>query len=150
MVRTTENIVDIVRRHGPGALPLSWLTKELRRRRPAMKLNPSKMRRLVERAGDRMLLLEVAPDTPAGVQAMEPLDSWVVLTSAADAPSRCRLTHLLWCSLAALAEEVDPDSRVDVSRWVLQADRARRICELLAGNDAFDEPGFRLTDGSPC
>lgn len=147
MVRTTENIVDIVRRSGPGALPLSRLTEELRRRRPAMKLDETKMRRLVERAGDRLLLLEVAPDTPAGVRAMEPLDSWVVLISHADAPSRCRLTHLLWCSLAALAEEVDPASRVSVSRWVLQADRARRICERLAGREAFAEPGFRVTGG---
>ncbi len=145
MVRTTENIVDIVRSSGPGALPLTGLTEELRRRRPAMKLDEIKMRRLVERAGDRLLLLEVAPDAPAGVQAMEPLDSWVVLTSAADAPSRCRLTHLLWCSLAALAEEVDPDSRVSVSRWVLLAGRARRICERLAGREEFPEPGLRLT-----
>lgn len=144
MVRTTENIVDILRRHGPGALPLSWLTDELRRRRPAMKLDQTKLRRLVEQAGDRLLLLEVAPDAPSGVREMEPLDSWVVLTSSADAPSRCRLTHLLWRSLSALAEDVDPGSRVSVCRWVLQATRARLVCERLAGMESPSQRVLRL------
>lgn len=148
MVRTTENIVDILRRHGPGALPLSWLTEELRRRRPAMKLDQTKLRRLVERAGDRLLLLEVVPDAPSGVREMEPLDSWVVLTSSADAPGRCRLTYLLWRSLSALAEDVDPNSRVSVSRWVLQAARARRVCERLAGMDASSQRVLRLAGGA--
>ena len=148
MVRTTETVVDILRRHGPGALPLSWLTNELRRRRPAMRLGRNELRRLVERAGDRILLLEVVPDVldlpdasdaPARVRAMEPLDSWVVLTSPSDAPDRCRLTHLLWRSLSALAQEVDPAARVGASRWVLQAHRTLRVWERLAGEESFPE-----------
>lgn len=133
MVRTTESIVDILRRCGPGALPESRLLEEMRRRRPSMRFSRAKLRSQLRAAGDRLLLLELKPDAVDDSGTVEPLDSWVVLTSASDAPDRNRVATLLWSSLAALAVEVEPTSRSSVSRWVGQAYQAQRVHDLLGG-----------------
>lgn len=133
MVRTTEGIVDILRRCGPGALPESQLLVEMHRRKPSARISRARLRSQVRAAGDRLLLLEVKPDAIEGSQSPDPLDSWIVLTCASDAPDQTRLAALLWSSLAALAAEVDPASRTSVSRWVGQAYQAQRVHDLLGG-----------------
>ena len=133
MVRTTESIVEILRRCGPGVLPESRLLAELRRLKPSMRFTRTKLRSQLRAADDRFLLLELKPDTIDEVRNPEPLDSWIVLMSASDAPDRNRLATLLWSSLAALAAEVEPMSRASVSRWVGQAYRAQRVHDLIGG-----------------
>ena len=133
MVRTTESIVEILRRCGPGALPESRLLAELRRLKPSMRFTRTKLRSQLRAADDRFLLLELKPDTIDNARNPEPLDSWIVLMSASDAPDRNRLATLLWSSLAALAAEVEPMSRASVSRWVGQAYRAQRVHDLIGG-----------------
>lgn len=133
MVRTTEDIVDILRRCGPGALPEARLLAEMQRRKPSARISRTKLRSQVRVAGDRLLLLEVKPDAFEGSIPMEPLDSWIVLTCASDAPDRSRLAALLWSSLAALAADVEPSSRTSVSRWVGQAYHAQRVYDLMGG-----------------
>lgn len=133
MVRTTEGIVDILRRCGPGALPESRLLAEMHRRKPSARISRAKLRSQVRAAGDRLLLLEVKPDAVEGAWPVEPLDSWIVLVRASDAPDQSRLAALLWTSLATLAAEVDPASRTSVSRWVSQAYQAQRVHELMGG-----------------
>ena len=133
MVRTTESIVEILRRCGPGVLPESRLLAELRRLKPSMRFTRTKLRSQLRAADDRFLLLELKPDAINEARNPEPLDSWIVLTSASDAPDRNRLATLLWSSLAALAAEVEPMSRASVSRWVGQAYRAQRVHDLIGG-----------------
>lgn len=133
MVRTTESIVDILRRCGPGALPESRLLEEMRRRKPSMRFTRARLRSQLRTAGDRLLLLELTPDAVDESRTAEPLDSWIVLTSASDAPDRNQVATLLWSSLAALAAEVEPTSRASVSRWVGQAYEAQRVHDLLGG-----------------
>ena len=132
MVRTTDWVVDILQRNGPGALPASRLATELRRSRPYWSLNLPELRSLVERSGERLLLLELPTDPVNEGEAPEPLDSWVILTREQDAPQRCLLSTLLWTSLSALASQVEPESRTSVSRWILHAERARRLCSRAA------------------
>ena len=47
-----------------------------------------------------------------------------------DAPDYSLLTRSLWESLAALAEKIDPGSRVSVCRWAIKAEHARRTCAI--------------------
>ncbi len=131
MVRTTERIVDILRRIGPGALSVDRLRTELRRHRLLVVPSRERLRTLAEHSEGRLLLLELEPDVPDGASATGPLGSWMVLMAAQDAPDRCRICHLLWRSLSSLAGRVEPTSRVSVSRWILQACRARRIYALI-------------------
>ena len=133
MVRTTESIVEILRRCGPGALPESRLLAELHRLKPSMRFTRTKLRSQLRAADDRFLLLELKLDAIDDARNPEPLDSWIVLTSASDAPDRNRLATLLWSSLAALAAEVEPMSRASVSRWVGQAYQAQRVHDLIGG-----------------
>lgn len=98
-----------------------------------MRFSRAKLRSQLRAAGDRLLLLELKPDAVDESGTVEPLDSWVVLTSASDAPDRNRVATLLWSSLAALAAEVEPTSRSSVSRWVGQAYQAQRVHDLLGG-----------------
>lgn len=61
-----------------------------------------------------------------------------------DGPSRSWLARKLWESRAAMAEEPDLDSHTDVARWILQAERAVRVCtaagEVRAGGSQSDHP----------
>lgn len=98
-----------------------------------MRFSRAKLRSQLSAAGDRLLLLELKPDAVDDSGTVEPLDSWVVLTAASDAPDRNRVATLLWSSLAALAAEVEPTSRASVSRWVGQAYQAQRVHDLLGG-----------------
>ena len=127
MTGTTECVVDILRRCGPGMLPARQLRTELLQPRPAIALSMEKLRRLVEESEDRVLVLQVALDTLEENADVPLLDSWVVLVDPRDAPERARLARSLWESLTALALQVDPVSRIDVCRWAIKAEQARRL-----------------------
>ena len=127
MAATTECVVDILRRCGPGMLPARQLLRELLHRRPAVALSMEKLRRLVQESGDRMLYLRVELDTLEENAEVPQLAGWVVLADPRDAPDRPRLDRSLWESLTALALEVDPASRLDVCRWAIKAEQARRL-----------------------
>ena len=127
MAGTTESVVDILRRCGPGMLPVRQLRAELLRLRPAIALSMKKLRILVEDSEDRLLFLQVEMDTLEENVDVPLLDSWAVLTNPEDAPDRPELARSLWESLTALALEVDPASRVDVCRWAIKAENARRL-----------------------
>ena len=133
MVRTTECVVDILRRSGPGTLPTARLRVELRRCRPPIILTMKRLRLLVEKSDERLLLMEVNLDALRGNAGVPPLDSWIVLRAPEDAPDYPGMANILWQSLSSLALEVDRTSRVDVTRWVLKAERARRLCALAGG-----------------
>lgn len=126
MINLTECVVDILRRCGPGALPQRELRAELLRRRPPIALEMDKLRLLADQSGDRLRLLEVeldALDNRGGV----PMEAWLVLTSPDDAPDSSTLCASLWQSLSALAVAVEKTSRVEVCRWAVKAEEARRI-----------------------
>ena len=127
MVQLTECVVDILRRCGPGVLPERKLRGELLRRRPAIALHPDKLRQLVDQSGDRLRLLEVKLDSFDNRRGGALVDSWVVLTNPEDAPDSSALAAVLWQSLSALAMEVDTTSRVQLSRWAIKAEEARRL-----------------------
>lgn len=127
MTGTTECVVDILRRCGPGMLPARQLRTELLQHRPAIALSMEKLRRLAEESEDRVLVLQVALDTLEENADVPLLDSWVVLVDPRDAPERARLARSLWESLTALALQVDPVSRIDVCRWAIKAEQARRL-----------------------
>lgn len=127
MEKLTERVVDILRRCGPGVLPVRALRAELLRHRPAVAVSPDKLRLLVQRSGHRLRMLGVALDAIDPGQRGAQLGSWVVLTAPEDAPDSSVLAYSLWQSLAALALEVDVTSRVQVCRWAIKAEEARRI-----------------------
>ncbi len=127
MVRLTECLVDILRRCGPGVLPARKLRAELLRHRPAMALHPDKLRRVVEQSGERLRLVEVELDPLVAGRGGEPVESWVVLMAPEDAPVGSGLAVALWQSLSALAREVDTASRVELCRWAIKAEEARRL-----------------------
>ncbi|MDE2752876.1 MAG: hypothetical protein OXK77_18660 [Gemmatimonadota bacterium] len=140
MNRTTESMVDILRRSGPGALPATRLLEELGRCHPPIRITVRELRLLVDETGGRLELLEISADGPGAAT----LDSWVVLMDPEDGPSRSRLAEMLWESLAAMAEALDPASRTDVARWMLQAEHAIRI-SISAARMGLDlaGPGYR-------
>ena len=128
MVRTTECIVDILRRAGPGVLPTSLLRQELRQQRPSIELDREALREVSERSGGRLLLLEVPMDTCDEEGRPRMLGEWIMLMDPRDAPADSRLAQSLWATLAALAQGIDPGSRVSVCRWVIKAENARKLC----------------------
>ncbi len=130
MTRTIEEIVDVLRRSGPGALPVQQLRSELRRRRPDARATLRTLRTLADQSGGRLLLLEAHTDAFATRQRKQQqiLVAWMVLMSPNDEPDHSALASHLWRTLATLAAEVDPVSRTSVCRWVLNAERAQAIC----------------------
>ncbi len=128
MVRTTQCVVDILRRVGPGMLPADRLRAELRRCRPAIVVTMEGIRLLVAESERRLMLLEVGTDALVDDEGTRPLESWIILTDPEDAPLRDGLANRLWQGLAALAAELDPTCRISVSRWMIKAERARRLC----------------------
>lgn len=140
MAGTTECVVDILRRCGPGMLPARELRAELLRRRPAIALSVEKLRTLAEESEERLLWLQVALDTLEDNASAPLLACWILVTAPEDAPDRPQLARSLWEGLTALALEVDPASRIDVCRWAIKAEQA---CILRAGRPpGRDEPGF--------
>lgn len=127
MAETTEFVVDVLRRCGPGMLPARQLREELLRLRPAIALSMEKLRALAEDSEDRLVCLQVRLDTAEPGAKPPLLGCWVMVTSPEDAPDRARLARLLWEGLAGLALDLDPGSRVDVCRWALKAEQARRL-----------------------
>lgn len=127
MAQLTECVVDILRRCGPGVLPARKLRAELLHRRPAIALDPQKLRRLAERSGNRLQLLEVHLDPLHNRRSTALVEGWVILTASEDAPDSSPLAASLWRSLSALAAEVDTTSRIDLCRWAIKAEEARRL-----------------------
>ena len=127
MVQLTECVVDILRRCGPGVMSERGLGAELLRRRPAIALGADKLRHLVAQSGDRLRLIEVRLDSLDNRRGGVLVDSWVLLTSPEDAPDGSGLAAALWRSLSALAADVDATSRVQLSRWAIKAEEARRL-----------------------
>ena len=127
MIWTTECVVDILRRAGPGALPTERLKAELRLVRPPILLTRSRLGRLVEESEGRIALLEVTFDDAKRTV----LDSWVILVDPRDCPTRPGLAAELWRSLATLARDLDATSRVEVSRWMSQARMAAITCSVV-------------------
>ncbi len=127
MVRLTECVVDILRRCGPGVLPARKLRAELLRHRPAIALHPNSLRRVVEQSSERLRLLEVELDPLDAGRVGVPVESWVVLMAPEDAPDVSGLAFALWQSLSTLAREVDTTSRVELCRWAIKAEGARRL-----------------------
>ena len=125
----TECMVEILRRSGPGAMSIPRLRAELRRRRPPIALSPEGIREVVEESEGRLVQLELGMNDVSGTD----LDGWVLLMRREDAPARGRLAGLLWQSLAALAEDVEVDSHVEVARWIMHAERASRVCMSSEG-----------------
>lgn len=130
MDRTTERVVDILRRSGPGVMPTSRLRRELRWRRPPIDLSPDILRQLSEESEGRLLLLEVLLDSGEDEDRLRALDGWLMLMDPDDAPDYSGLARSLWESLAALADGIDPGSRVSVCRWAIKAEHARRMCAI--------------------
>lgn len=130
MDRTMECVVNILRRSGPGVMPASRLRRELRWRWPPIDLTPNLLQQLSEESDGRLLLLQVALDDSEDEDRLRMLDSWLMLMDPDDAPDYSLLTRSLWESLAALAEEIDPGSRVSVCRWAIKAEHARRTCAI--------------------
>ncbi len=60
------------------------------------------------------------------------LDAWIVLMNSGDGPARTWLATKLWESLSATAADLDHASRMEVARWILQAERAGRTCVAAA------------------
>ena len=127
MVRTTERVIDILRRTGPGVLPTRQLNRELRRQRPPIELGRETFRRMAARSGGRLLFLEVPLDTSGAEGEPHALEGWVMLMDPRDAPDHSPLAQSLWATLAALASDLDPGSRVNVCRWVIKAENARKL-----------------------
>ena len=127
MAGTTECVLDILRRCGPGMLPAQRLRAELLRRRPAIALSMEKLRTLVEESEERLLYLQVGLDTLADGASTPLLTSWIVVMAPEDAPDRPQLARSLWEGLTALVLEVDPLSRIDVCRWAIKAEQACRL-----------------------
>jgi len=134
MVRTTERVIDILRRTGPGVLPARQLNRELRRQRPPIELSPATLRRLSARSEGRLLFLEVPLDTSGAEAEPHALEGWMMLMDPRDAPYHSPLAQSLWATLAALARDLDPGSRVNVCRWVIKAENARK---LLRGENVY-------------
>lgn len=128
MAWTTECVVDILRRSGPGALSTERLKAELRRSRPPILLTEERLEDLMEEAEGRFVLLEVRLDDSKRTV----VESWVFLTDPQDRPSRPEIAAELWRSLAALAEDLDPSSRVEVCRWILTARSAQLACSIAS------------------
>ncbi len=109
-------------------LPADRLRAELRRCRPAIVVTMEGIRLLVAESERRLMLLEVGTDALVDDEGTRPLEIWIILTDPEDAPLRDGLANRLWQGLAALAAELDPTCRISVSRWMIKAERARRLC----------------------
>ena len=129
MVWTTECVVDILRRGGPGALSTERLKAELRRSRPPVLLTRQRLEHLIDESEGRVALLELRLDDPERTV----VESWAFLTDPRDRPSRPEIAAELWRSLAALAEDLDTSSRVEVCRWIRTARNAERACSIALG-----------------
>jgi len=128
MNHTTERVVDILQRSGPGALSAWRLQDELKRCRPRILVGIPELRVLAEESEGRLTVIEISADDTAKTL----LDAWVLLTHSQDAPPRSWVATKLWESLSATAAELDHASRTEVARWILQAESASRTCSAVA------------------
>ncbi len=142
MNRTVERVVEVLQRTGPGALSQGRLASELLRCRPPVHLTPEALDLVLEDAEGRLARLEVAADNDGETA----LDSWIVLMDPDDGPLRPWLATMLWRSLAAMAEEVNPESRTDVARWIMHAERAGQLL-TTASRFGLSDPELRYGAG---
>ena len=138
MNRTVDRVVEVLRRTGPGALSERHLAGELLRCSPPIRLTARELDRILKDSEGRLARLEITADD-AGEMI---LDSWIVLMDPDDGPTRPWLATMLWRSLAAMAAEVNPDSRTDVARWIGHAERAGRLL-MTASRFGLAEPDLR-------
>lgn len=141
MNRTLEDVVDLLRRVGPGALPVTQVRRELGRRQWRLPATAAALRLLADNSDGRVLLLEARVDRPSGRRPGRVLVAWMVLMWHDDEPDQSVLASHLWRSLAASAAAVDPACRAAVCRWALQARQARMVLHqaLLAGRQGDRE-----------
>ena len=128
MEDAVERIVEVLRRCGPGVLPTDRLRRELLRLHPTVVLSTVQIRNLARDSGKRLLFVEVGIEGVRMRRRARSLASWVVLTSRADAPLQPGIARPLWEGLAALGEDVTPDSRLEACRWAIKAEEAIRAC----------------------
>lgn len=128
MEETVERIVEVLRRCGPGVLPTDRLRRELLRLHPTVVLSTEQIRNLARDSGKRLIFVEVGIEEVRGRHRARSLASWVALTSPSDAPLQPGIARPLWEGLAALGEEVAPDSRLEACRWAIKAEEAIRAC----------------------
>lgn len=127
MTRRLEDVVDLLRRTGAGAAPVSQIRAEMRLRDPQSIASTASLRALAENSNGRLLFLDAEVDAPP-CRPHAPgrlLVAWIVLMWPEDEPDQSPLASYLWRSLSALAEEVDLESRPSVCRWALQARQAQ-------------------------
>ncbi len=125
MTRTIDDVVDLLRRAGPGALPATRIRRELRRRHAPPRATTTALRALAANSDGRILWLEARVDRLSGRRSdRDVFVAWMVLMWPDDEPDQSELAGQLWRSLAALAATVDPACRAEVCRWALQARQA--------------------------
>lgn len=131
MIEGCEELVEAVRRRGPGVLPLSDLSGELNIRTQTGRWNTNRVRRAVRASKDRLRMVDLHVDSQSPLNPPEPLGSWVLVASTEDAPDQSWIVRAMWEGLNTLAKEIDPRSRVRVSRWILKASEANALFTQL-------------------
>lgn len=130
MIRPSAHVIDTLRRESPGALTLRALSQRLSDRGLRTLGSPGRLRAQLRDSGTPLRTLEF-PGSRGENGHGEPLDTWVLLDSDEAAPDAEPLVLALWGTLRLLAGEVDPESRVSLSRWMLKAAETVDLFRLL-------------------
>ena len=133
MIQPCDHLIDVMRRMSPGAMPLTRLQRELGLEAAVGKWTERGIRRAVTASDSGLRILELATDPPGGGRASQPLGAWVLITEVVDPSITDPIVHGLWQGLATLARRVDRGSRVGLSRWMLMAQEALAITQLIGG-----------------
>ena len=92
--------------------------------------SPGRLKAQLRHAGVPLRTLEF-PGSDRDDRTNATLDAWVLLDSDEVTPDAEPLVIDLWGSLRVLADEVDPESRVSLSRWMLKAAETVDLFRLL-------------------
>ncbi len=130
MIGNPNDVIDTLRREGPGTLSLDALSRRLRARGVRGASSRTRLRDHIRGAASTLRILEF-PDSPRGDGFEPALDAWVLVTSDEVAPDAEPLVLSVWDTLRLLATDVDAESRVSLSRWMLKANEAVRLFSLL-------------------
>ncbi|MDH3224910.1 MAG: hypothetical protein OEO23_14410 [Gemmatimonadota bacterium] len=130
MIRNPSDVIDTLRRESPGTLSLDALCRGLRSRGSKGGSSRTRLRDHIRKATSTLRILEF-PDSPQGDGFEPALDAWVLVTSDEVAPDAEPLVLSVWDTLRLLATDVDVDSRVSLSRWMLKANEAVGLFRLL-------------------
>ena len=133
MIQGCEKLVDALQRTGPGVLRLGELRSQLNRGAIGPKWSDAGVRQAAQDSGNRVRILDVSLDWGEHEAGPSLLDSWALVTQAEDAPEDDPVIRAVWDTLSALAIDVEPASRVSVSRWILKATEANALFTLLRG-----------------